>query len=801
MSIFNPTVPDTQDPNWLGWSKSITQPEGNKSTALAIGAVSEGVGDALKLADTSMKSIIEDEIYDKAKSQQTDYNNRLAAADDAVRNARLNPSASPNASGVASNTGAALQGDQNILNTSTSTPIPSDLKSLPEVSEMLGAARANGRISPTDYAARLDMLAKDFRSRYPGYKEYIDETFKKVTGVDPANKYMESVLGDLNSFATNQNAVMTKIDTELAKPEVLGSPEGRAALAARRAGKITDMPTLLAMIQPAYQRKYQYEENQRVTTDVENDQKLKAIRYDQAANGYAAGYVRSSISQIVLGPNRQKLEDYLEAHKPGSGAPLSDPEWANLGQVMNAERTTAYNSIINQLSMPGPIDPKTGKPSLSFVDQRGMEAAKALTNNHMAWYDNQLSAITSKDLGLMHTSATALESQTNWAARELVGKVPLLGLVKVGNTLGGPQFAASAAITGIVNGLDPVSKTTLSNSYLMLKVQPGLRVYKDMPAPNGQVFTTRDILEKTNTPPNPNDPSPPPPTSPAANKAATQLAPAMVLDPKQPDEVKINAAKGIYSKGYLDLIKGSDKKLEAYLGAYSSDMIKEVKRLSPNDVWPMMKRQGAKEFSSQLFQGEVEVLNSIPDNKDMHITWDDKNHEFGLDVGNHKNVHLMDYAGVEQAVRGTSMIDRGNPAIAIVQRAGAAINRINMGLKPIAEMYKADGRDPNEFLPGLLKAADIKPNTLPAKMIDPFRVRALQYNEENAPSSGALDEFVKNPFQGVPTPRPLETNAPASLSAAPRGTPAATVPKKTRNQTNYGVDEESFNSRFNGYNR
>lgn len=801
MAIFNPQIPDTNDPNWLGWSKSISQPEGDKSTGLAISTAAEGFGDALKLADNSMKSIIEDEIYDKAKAVQSDYQQRLANADESIRNARLNPVT--NANGMPTPATGMINADNaSILNTNLGNPpLPGGLGGLPVQIDTLGAARANGKLSETDYYARLDTLAKDFRSRYPGYKEYVDSTFQKATGVDPANKYIQSVLGDINSFATNANAARTKMETELAKPEVLGSPEGRAALAAYRAGQITDMPSLLSQLQPMYARNYQFEQNQKAATAHDTDLKLKKVQYDQGANAWAADITAKSITNITLGPNkenRQRIEDYLVQHAAGTGKPLSDPEWFDVAQIMKAERANAYTAIIKQLSASGPIDPKTGQPTPSYVQLNGMEAAKTIANAHMAWFDIHLDSITDKNLGTMHTSSLALEAQSNYKARQLIGQVPILGLVKVSNVLGGPNFAASAAITGIINGLDPVSKTILSNAYLGLKVQPGLNVYRDMPTPDGETFTTRKILETTNAPANPNDPNPPPPTTPAANAAAIKMAPAMVLDKEQPDIVKVNAAKGIFGKGYLDLIKGSDNKLKAFQDATSTDMIKEVKRVSPNEVWPQMKSWAAKEFSSQLFRPEVQVLNTIPDSKDMHITWDDERHEFGLDIGPFKNVHQMEPSKYEMVIRGTSLNTIGVPGSAILQRATSAINHINSGLRPIAEMYKADNLDPNTFLPGLLQSSGIQPNTLPAKMFDPFKARALQYNEENAPPSGALDQFVKNPFQGLPTPRGLENNAPAALPAPSRGTPAGR-PKKGEAWRNFQDNiDESFNGRFNG---
>lgn len=807
MAIFNPTVPDTQDPNWLGWSKSITQPEGNKSTALAIGAVGEGLGDALKLADTSMKSIIEDDIYDKAKAEQSNYQQRLASADETIRNARLNPvAAGPNAASSAANTGAALQGDQNILNTPTSPQVPNALQNLPVQVDTLGAARANGKLSETDYYARLDTMAKDFRSKYPGYKEFIDSTMQKVTGVDSANKYIQSVLGDINTFATNTNAERSKVITELQKPEVAGSPEGQRALALFNAGKLNTVGQAMAIVAPAYQRKYEHDTKLRAVAEFEGDEKVKSNWYSQVATDAAFKHVQAAIPAMILGdkPQQQSLQDYIIAHGPGSGKELPETQWIDLGRAIDANKSVAYNTLWKSFNEPI-VDPKTGQTKPSIVQQLGKPKVDEIISGQLKWYDDQHALITDKDLGSMHYSARMLEASTNNVARRLVGNNPYFAVAKIATAVGGVNFVNSATFGTIISQVDAPDKDALLAAGTSMAIQTGLRVYNGLPAPDGKVTTLGSITTTANTPPNPNDPQGPSVT-PKFNKAIPELAVKMFTDPKQNDDVKTGYARAMFdpqNKGYLGLIKGMDNKYSTYQKMSTPDVQKEIYRLGQSDpkLWEMYKGWLNNEFSNQLMNNEVRTINSLPDSPSIKLTWNDEAHQFGLDVGNHTNVHLMSPNKFSEVIRGTSLGNVGVPGESIVQRAAQAVNRLNTGLSPIIETYKKDNKPIESSVLELLKGAHIEGGAIPSKLLDPFRTRALQYNEENAPSSGALDEFVKNPFQGVPTPRPLENNAPASLSGAPRPLSAATVPKKTRNQTNYGVDEESFNSRFNGYNR
>lgn len=58
---------------------------------------------------------------------------------------------------------------------------------------VLKTAAENGSITPAYYQMNLDSIAKDLRSRYPGYREHIDNVISDLTGGTPANK----VIADL----------------------------------------------------------------------------------------------------------------------------------------------------------------------------------------------------------------------------------------------------------------------------------------------------------------------------------------------------------------------------------------------------------------------------------------------------------------------------------------------------------------------------------------------------------------------------------------------------------------------------
>jgi hypothetical protein len=92
---------------------------------------------------------------------------------------------------------------------------PRDVKGLPNTLNTLDSARANGKLSQTDYDARLNALAKEVRGKYPGYREYVDETFKRVTGRDSANQYIKSVIGDIDSYVSARKGEGEKLANKI----------------------------------------------------------------------------------------------------------------------------------------------------------------------------------------------------------------------------------------------------------------------------------------------------------------------------------------------------------------------------------------------------------------------------------------------------------------------------------------------------------------------------------------------------------------------------------------------------------
>lgn len=81
--------------------------------------------------------------------------------------------------------------------------VPADVKSsIQNNSNLVGnlqIAKGQGQISEAYYQMRLDTISRDLRSRYPGYREHIDNVMHDLTGVTPANKVIQDLFHSANS--------------------------------------------------------------------------------------------------------------------------------------------------------------------------------------------------------------------------------------------------------------------------------------------------------------------------------------------------------------------------------------------------------------------------------------------------------------------------------------------------------------------------------------------------------------------------------------------------------------------------
>lgn len=191
MAAISSETPAASDQPYF-WAKPTSEPKSDISGELRGKAIGQGLDagasalhDGIQGITAAYEKGIQNTIYAQVDPLRDQYMERLHSADQAVQG----------------------RGTPDPLGRDA----PRDVKGLPNTLGTLDSARANGKLSQTDYDARLNSLAKEVRAKYPGYREYVDEEFKRITGRDSANQYIRSVIGDIDSFIAKRKEGKDKI--------------------------------------------------------------------------------------------------------------------------------------------------------------------------------------------------------------------------------------------------------------------------------------------------------------------------------------------------------------------------------------------------------------------------------------------------------------------------------------------------------------------------------------------------------------------------------------------------------------
>jgi len=797
MAIFNPQIPDTQDPNWLNLSKPISQPSGDTSTGVALSSTADVLGDALKFGEKATKSVVEDEIWQAAKAEQADYQATLLQAKNAVQTAQLrDQGATPGAQPV------------NILsaNTSSAPGIPKALQNLTYSIDGLGNARANGKLSETDYDMRLDAMAKDFRARYPGMVEFIDKTFEKATGRDSANKLIQGALGDINSYLSGSNAEKKSVMSFLMRSEVAEADPrvGMAAVRLQR-GEISNEEAMavgyraLAIVGKSKDLKRQVD-------DSENDTKLRGMNADLWADNkfFNTGSTRFQALMIDSQGGPMEFRKFMEQYRPGSNNMLGGDQWKNVSNVITANKNVAYNEMWAEANKPQFQGP--GGTTVSYVQLRGEAEARRRINANLEWWNQAEAAITAKDTGRMYDVAMGNKSVMENATAGIYKEIPAAGIIAAAHNLGGPNLAADVDRQlghPLLKGWQNEQK--LKAILNMSMVQPRVRgldsnlLYNNTPV-GGEPYTLLQGLKDLKYNPGVQGSTP---TPDAANGAVANI-PKLIASKNLSDEGKVGLIISSFSKqnqGFIGAINpdGTTRdgkpirgKVSVFTDMLSPDNIAEVKRLDATSpglgLWNMTKSWAGTEFAHYIYKREITNINDLLSNPKLDISWDTDNQQLRV-VPTGKPLFPDSKS---------TFYDYGTPEIK--KRADALVFRLNEGLRSMANIYKADNVDPNVGLRNMMIGLGVKLDSSGAgKILNAITiggkgesqppaqkgedgkfpaVQPLNYNIEDAPSSGNIGPFARGgsqaSFLAPPATRVpgMIQNSPAALRTRSRGIPS-----------------------------
>lgn len=646
MAIFNPDPQPVAEQNYLGWSKEITQPAANTSTETLLKGAGDFIEEGAKGADTVLKEYAQNTAFDQGKAVQNEWVSDIKKA---------NPT--------------------DVLTTDAS--VPQDVESGLRSVDGLVAARMNGKASPTLYYGRLDALAQDLRSRFPGYIDYIDKGLEKATGISPsANTYARSLLSDLNASAQNLKSEKTKTENLIqwaGKEGFDGIPQIAAGF---RNGNVSTSQVEQAIYGQATIKNQhlmrmnalaEYKADRELQGDVAKDS-ISRYSFSSATESLKNTFMTTTIAQGPPDPQGryptappERLLDVVQQAATGKRT-LTDDQWAQAAQILDASERASRLKVTADLRQ---IAPGTNR---SPIDMAG-DSHRGLIDEGYAGYAMVRKAITEKDTGLMYSAKTYVEARAHEAAASIV-KDPSLGaqmsLIYGFNKLGGPDFAlkmnTALVQLELAKNHEAAVKTLYSNMATPLKL-------------NGVdgIVQSFDEAKKIGVPPK-------------ALEFITSFPSKVLTDKTVTDEAKVNVIDNAYGEKNNTLLDRIDMDTPTTKGRYGVfqdntrvEVAREVKRvddLHGGGAYDKYTKWVEDSFNKPLFGQSLAEIKNFQLGPDKKLTWNTENSAFTV----------TDKYGNDL------LLSRRQGMFGIDPFVKRQITYINEGIQGLKNVYQAGGK-------------------------------------------------------------------------------------------------------------
>lgn len=675
MAIFNDQPDPTRDQNFLNWSKPIGDVPANQSGAIALNTAASAIGLSAELADSAVKGVIKSDTAKKVDPLRDAYTASL----EAINNGDNTPS--PQAAqgiptGVSPMVAQSTYGytpqsagnPQNLLPDNTNPTIPGYLSSkLDKLSVMAQAQRLGGHYNDTQYTADLTDIAKQMRSQYPGYRDYVDEEISKVSGVPIANALVKNLQEDANRAASNtkseQEKTLAFIRSNIAYD---GSDQVYANFAA---GKIS---TNQVMTWAASNAK------------VENDLKLKqlAMNVDQGTKKANDDATLDFANAFI---SNQATTYYRNAKLAGGRTPeqmadtLTDiqmhPERIDsvnaqvVGQQYEAARADYTNKTMKMMSMPG----ADGK---SVIDKLGATKVKELVDaNGGALFDASSKLAFNKDYGSVHMAQTLsdgiVSQQGLGILQSSIGKetANVVAFTKMAPTIA-PLVWSNMTELGFGTQLynftasqtnKAMTQNTNANDGSGGTSGPGITGGGPAYTFKQSVQEQKKLGQATGTEP-----------SPLAIQKLADLR-NVITNPKSSDELRINAFTYFFNpanmdtlsefkEGYYDpaqkrMIQGREGVFAALTSKDITDQAYAMKNAGHPEVWDNYKNWAEHEAGVHLIRNDVGNLNDALNGTHFHISWDTEHHKIGITNPDGTPLHDLQLSPLNMPYRSVTNIN------------------------------------------------------------------------------------------------------------------------------------------------
>lgn len=761
MATFNPDVPDRNAPDYRGYSRPISQPEGNKSglyrgqaagvaeesrgvSAKAEGSLAEGLGSIFKEGVSAVDNFIKEGIKNKVQG----------IAD--TETAALKNTLQGQLSGQNSLPAPSLVSDAASGMDANAQAVPQDVQDYQYQAENLQSASDAGKFPITYFYQRLNSQLKNIRDNNPGYRDFVDATSEKTLGFNAANREWQTMLQQVNQAATNKQSEFKALETEAKKDKDNGLPGADEAYEAIRTGKIKDYGTYLQVMGPERSRyaKMKYDlvkdaadEKNDAVSQKNHERVAQSFVLSETSRLWKAPGISLGIEGTPDGASGEAMLNRLVTSQAPGGKPMSAEDGTKLRMYNDTLRDKNIADTLAKMSSPindrGEFDPKGRLPSM--IDRMGPDgyekAQKMLTGIMGARYDMVGKSLTVGPVavavfsGKIHEAQAAdadaflrntnPEYEATFKALDMAAKYPSYAQDYITSEIqkNGAKLATGlgAALSGQklqAHALNPSDTPVTSQNYII----------NDMK----QKDPTRTIFQ------------------PSDWKSVVDITQGIV-DPKTPDVIKKNLAYRSFfpdNNGFLDHFRGEDK-TAVFLPMTSLSMTKQMFKMGEDDpeYWNKYKNWAHEEWGNVLHQNIMDL--KTYQSHGLTVSYNTTSNNWDVKVSDNNKLVKSVLQQRSQTIRNPSLnlpdyttTDKGQDiAQKYVDEVRASIGDLNKGLTNLANVNKADKNSQDDTATYLIKrmlSVDPSIATMPGIPGDMFRaVVNGKRAEENPPGKGS----------------------------------------------------------------
>lgn len=744
MADFGNTLNTSADPNYTGAVKEASRfdyTKAHKFDSLFSG-LTQSVKGVVEGADEVVKGLIKSDVHygvDKLRGAQGVDVDQQTVKDGGV--ASTSPQ-TPSLFGGQAGSGPAAEGPT--AGGGGGSPMEANRPPNPDAVKgeyaRIQAAFNQGKISDRNYYAQLEVMNRSLRSRYPGYRDEVDQMVHQVTGVTPANALRKAVLSDLQTAQSSSDA-LTKERQKFIMSNAQYLPKD--AMDREAKGNPYTMADMYKMVQPQLIAE----------ADVKNKKaelELKAAK-GNATSTDALQVAQSSLGRIADGTaaaanNDQSVNGFMNKilQMQSKGQDLKPEEMAQLSSQFQQIKFNTRQAMVKAFDEPlAPGSRNTLRTQINDPTK-----INQLIDQQLAPFDMVEKALADKNFGLFAATKNWIENSQNDAVKRLYNDNDHWKVLSAIGQVPGGQEALKALYSQSSSGLMNKSIQATLNAFKLYDVAD--------PSGKKQTLSWNDQFKELGKQDGGNKP--------ATLREFVDGKVNTLTNPAIDIKLKANAAKVAFNPENVNFLNkfssGDGSQMKVFTKLTSPEMTKQMMTIRDTHpegaaIWKNYSEWAKNNFIG-LFKQAGDDISSVKDRQWLNVNWNPVAKQFEVTPTEAGIKANSEYPGRSLV---TSIESR------LQSNVTTSVERMNAAIKTVDPILQGGGFKTEDEIKKLVNF-----NALATKSEDNFWKRMVRNATDPKNSlfqSKPDDRFGGSPVNFTQPPAGSETKGRLSLEKDP----------------------------------